>query len=508
MIASVRGLIVLAAVAVALAVLVFAVEPTPATVSESRTLGAPDKIESFMVTPAGKEPVTVTKERDGWRIIEEARNANADVATVDALLAALRGAKWHRRANPEVAAPLLGELQIGDLRIGVGRTLPGTDQAWLVIRGHALLVDGWVARALLPDPLALRVRRPLADVGGKHIGVGEVRLEGREQRAPFIRWISEATYGELTRVLGEVEYVALDGTPATPGPAITVADDEIREAGTCANGRIFVTANIGRGCVERAQWQAALAAFEPLRLAGAESIVDTRPAPFTVATVRFASGETLNVAGKPVLDSGGVVDVTRVSELVTALATPATIVARPAGASPGTKLELRAVDDSHVTLELYANVVAREGESFALQPAPEQMAILKRPPAALRESVLWREDPITITSLELDGVTYSRGAVLGEWSRIPTGSVDAAVVDAVVETVATLEGPSGPPPARVAHRLTLRFTPPAGAAHTHKLELGAPTATSCSARVDGKPVQLDAEDVPLCAAVAALAALR
>ncbi len=508
MIASVRGLVVLAAIALALAVLVLAINPPAAAVSEARTLGAPEKIESFMVAPAGRESITVTKERDGWRIIQDARNASADVATVDALLAALRGGKWHRRASPEVAVPLLGELQIGDLRIGVGRTLPGTDQAWLVMRGQALLVDGWVARALLPDPLALRMRRPLADVEGKRIEIGEVRLEGREQRAPVIRWINERTYSELTRVLGELEYVALDGTPSTPGPAISVDGDETREAGTCANGRIFVTAGIGNGCVERAAWQAALAAFEPLRLAGSESIIDTRPAPFTVGVVRFASGETLNVAGRPVLDSGGAVDVTRVNELVTALATPATIVPRPAGASPATRLELRATDGSPVTLELYGNVVAREGESFGLQPAAEQMTILERAPAGLRESVLWREDPIAITSFELDGVTYTRGAVLGEWTRTPAGTVDTAVVDAVVETIATLKGPSGSPPARVAHRLTLRFTPPAGEPRAHTLELGAPTATACSARVDGKPVQLDADDVPLCAAVAALAALR
>jgi hypothetical protein len=508
-IASLRGLVVLAVIVIALAVALVVGDDSTTGSSETRTLGAPAQVDEFVLTRTGQEPVRVTKDaRNGWNIVEGNRRAKADDAAVDALLAALRGAKWHRRVGARVAVAVKGWLQIGELRIGIGPALPGTDQSWIVLRDQALLVDGWVARALWPDPLALRIRRPLADVQGRRIEHVDVRLEGRWQTAPVQRWISETAYAALSRVLADLEYVALDGSPGADGPTITVDGEGVTEVGGCAGGRVLLSAAVGDGCVERAAWQAALAAFEPFRLAGSESIVDTRPAPFALTAVRFASGETLSVAGKPVVDTGGVVDFDRVKELVGALATQATIVPRPVAASSTTTLELRGAHGATVTLELYGSSVARKGESFALQPPADAMAMIRRPVAALRENVLWREDPITVTAVELDGVTYTRGAVVGEWTRKPAGSVDAAVVDAVVDTVATLKAPPGPAPARVAHRLTIRITPPMGEPRTHKLELAAPTATACSARVDGQPVQLDASDVPLCAAAAALAASR
>lgn len=493
MIATLRGLLVLVAIAIALAIALVAIDP-PRTTVTNRSLSAlvRDDVDTLVFSAPGTPPLTVRRGEVQW-----------DPTALDALRAALRGAKWHRRAAAGVAQPLRGELQVGDVRIGIGRQLAGADQAWLVIRGDAFLVDGWVARALWPDPVALRVRRPFATVEGQLVEHDNVGLLGRLQVRPVHRWINDSTYTALTRALMDIEIVALDGTRTTPQRRIRVGETEVTEMGTCPPNRVFITTTVGDGCIERAAWDTALSAFDALRLAGTQSVIDTRPAPFSPSEIVFADAGVLQVAKAQLANDP--IDRERMNDLLTALATPADIVERPPGA-PRSTLELRG--PATVTLELYAGAIVRRGESFALKPPVEAMAVIARPASALRINVLWREDPITLTSMTVDGVTYTRGAVLGEWTREPAGTVDADLLEAVAETVATLAGPPGPAPSRVAHRLSIRITPPAGTSRTHELHLGPPGATSCSARIDGNAVQLDAADVALCAAVAALAAPR
>src|SRR5205085_7519754 len=97
-----------------------------------------------------------------------------------------------RRAEVAAAGTVHAQLaaKIGTTSrvIGIGAPLEGTEQQWLVVGDRALLVDRWVARALDPDPLALRVRRPVEDaaqakyVSVELVGQGGVAIEGTPKR--------------------------------------------------------------------------------------------------------------------------------------------------------------------------------------------------------------------------------------------------------------------------------------------------------------------------------------
>jgi hypothetical protein len=124
-----------------------------------------------------------------------------------------------------------------------------------------------------------------------------------------------------------------------------------------------------------------------------------------------------------------------------------------------------------------------------------------------RDPTRWREDPTTISSLSLDDVTFTRGAVLGEWTRKPAGKpgdkFDAALVDALASALATVrarprqETTEHP---RMLHHVTLTITPPTGAPSTHKLEMGGTDPGGCAGTADGAAVELPLE---LCTAVLA-----
>src|SRR4029079_1709338 len=85
----------------------------------------------------------------------------ADPTTIDAVLTALRGGRWHRRAEAKVAGTPRARLAVDGTLLGIGAPLAGTEQTWLVRGDDALLVDTWVANAFAPEPLALRLRHPL-----------------------------------------------------------------------------------------------------------------------------------------------------------------------------------------------------------------------------------------------------------------------------------------------------------------------------------------------------------
>jgi hypothetical protein len=174
---------------------------------------------------------------------------------------------------------------------------------------------------------------------------------------------------------------------------------------------------------------------------------------------------------------------------------------------PATKpaATITAVDraGTEVVLELFERAIARRGEAIAIEIAADAWKIITRPSTALRDPIRWREDATNLSAITLDNVTYKRGAVLGEWTREPAGKLDPMLVDALVETLATVRAPAGSAPKAIAHRLRVTITPPAGAPITHAIELAAPTHDGCAARLDGKPVLLP---LPLCTAAFALAA--
>ena len=111
-----------------------------------------------------------------------------------------------------------------------------------------------------------------------------------------------------------------------------------------------------------------------------------------------------------------------------------------------------------------------------------------------------------ITALAVDDVRYERGAVIGQWARRPAGPADAARIESLV---AQLAAPRAlgfvDDRIAVAHRVTIEVTPPVGSPTRHTLELGAPRAGGCPARLERDTVLLPAA---VCAEIAALAPRR
>jgi hypothetical protein len=519
-ISTTRGLLVLAVVALLLGIAVL-VAPAHRT-STDRSLAphvALEDVDTITVTHVGAPPVLLVRRSDGWHWKSD--NVIAESSTVDAILSTLRGAHWHRRAAASVAQPVTAELRLDGskpLSLSRGRDVVGAAQTWIVRGNDALLVDSWVAAALFPAPLALRVAHPLANASqASGIIVGELHVVGTHLRAPKDLWLDPSVVARLVTALANIEIVAL--APDAPGPAgdhgeVFEMDGPQRERvttveriGVCDGGRVLVGATTGGGCVEGAAWQAVVDALAPIRELAAEApsmqamaLADRRPLPIEPAQITFGDGTVLSLASPPRIGDSDA-DRQRVEALVAALTAPGTTVARPTGA-PRTTITARDAAGTEVVLELFDKAIARRGEPVAIALEPGVLAVIARPPSALRDQVRWREDATTLSSMTVNGVTYTRGAVLGEWTRTPAGTVDAALVDALASALAIVRAPdeaaAGPWPLSI--RVT--FTPPAGKPSTHELLLGAPAQDGCTARIDGAPVRASLE---LCTAAHVLA---
>src|SRR5262249_29145964 len=143
--------------------------------------------------------------------------------------------------------------------------------------------------------------------------------------------------------------------------------------------------------------------------------------------------------------------------------------------STGKQIVAVDANGTEVTLEIGEHMIFRKGEQGTLALEPKAYEVLARPSSALRDATRWREDAANLSSFVLDGITYTRGAVLGEWNRSPNGTFDAKLVEALVEAVATLRAPVAAPPRAVGHTLRVTFSPPVGDPTMHEIELAAPT---------------------------------
>jgi hypothetical protein len=174
--------------------------------------------------------------------------------------------------------------------------------------------------------------------------------------------------------------------------------------------------------------------------------------------------------------------------------------------APAFTLAITPIHGDPIALDVFPDSVHRRGEALALRITAAARAILGRPASALLDPERWAEEPSTITTLVLDGVTYRRGAVIGEWAREPAGKLDPMIVEAVAQAAAKLRAPgrtsTGPNSAPTPHHLQITFAPPVGGAVTRELALGAPGPGGCPALLDTEPVTAPLE---LCTAVAALA---
>lgn len=509
MIATTRGLVVLAALALVLVLALLLVGPRGAS-RVDRTLVPgfePDQVRELVLVRPGHVPLKLEEMGSTWQWSDD--RATAEPATIQALFTALRGATWHRRAARSVAGELRGELRTsggprGTAWIGIGAELAGSDQTWLVIEDRAFLVDSWVARALFPEPLALRMRQPLAGaLNARTLVTGPLRIERYrlvQPAPPAPLWLDPARVDALLAALAALEIVAMPPTPPGP-PQLTIFYDgpptgEVAHVGSCGD-RVLVRTHAGTGCVEAAAWESVVDARDAL-LAAPADILDRRPLPFAPSELAVF-GTPITLGPQPrVGDADG--DPELIGELLAALSSPADVVPRPAG-KPTSRITARDAAGTQVTLDLVGKTIVRDSEPLALRPSADAWNIITRPGSALRDPILWREDASTLSSLTIDGVTYTRGAVLGEWTRTPEAPFDPALVDALASALAIVRAPADPSTAPLPRRLRVTFTPPSGASSTHDLAIGAPTPEGCPARVDGTPVRLP---LPLCTAAHAL----
>jgi hypothetical protein len=479
-IATRRGLIVLVVLAVILGALVLLVQPRGRSNVDRSLLPRFDdsNVKELTYTCPNDGAETAVRDGNGWKL----QNAVADAATIDATMSALRAARWHRSGSVTLAGQTHCTLKIDDATIAIGSPLAGTDQTWIVRGSRAYLVDAWVAHALAPGRLALHVRRPLA----------EAKVDPHSHGI----WIEPAVIQEVRGVLEALELVAIDGKPGAGGAKAFGAE----QIGTCDSGRVWIKSPSGQGCVEAAAWKAVIDA--DAKLAGPpEAIADRRPVPITPAKLILPDRHEITLTGKPMLDTVVDVDADRVRELLTALAAPGELVPVPEAAHTDAFLAVGA-DGTQIQLYIYGNgTLNRRGEPIAIK-TPDT-AIIARSSPAYRDPTRWREDPTTITSIKIDGVTYERGAVLGEWTRKPAGKIDSAIVDALAQTLAVVRAPENAGKGKTTNGRSIKitFTPPAGEPSTHTLQVTSPTRDGCRGRADNHEVTLPPE---LCTAVAAI----
>lgn len=479
MIGSRRGLAVLVALA-ALSIALAIFDRPGAPVDPALVPALDPRAITGLVGPGFA--LTVTPQKSVWR----APAGDADPDTIDRLMTALRAARWHRRAGVAQAGAVRATLAIetagGTHAIGLGAPLVGTDQVWLVVDGEdARLVDGWVATALFPAPLALRVRHPLDGAVRRGLAIGTATGEilaiagaTLSSLPDHVLRLAPEVLARLAAALDGLEIVALPPTTLPPAPAtalvLAAPPMTVREAGACPDARVLIATTAGAGCVTRAAWDALVAAIAALR-GPPEAIVDRAPAAGARRVV-LADGTAIDLVK---IDAG--LEPDRVAELAAALAAPADL-------APGTAKVTGTLDVDGTTLQLFADgAIARAGEPVRLLPGPGARDILRRTGEALRDPRLWREEPTTIATITIDGVPFARGATLGEWP----GAHDPVALDALAAALAepTATGPA-PRFAAPAHRLAIAIRRPDGVVATHALAL----ARDCRGIVDDRVVAL------------------
>lgn len=492
MIASRRGLAILGAIAAVLAIWVAVdLSSTPSPVNRALVPG----FDPARVTTLAWPDVTATRTGDTWKQGSIALDPDA----ISDVLRTLEAARWHRRASASSAGEVHRTLTVGRTQIGFGRALEGTDQVWLVVDGEALLVDGWVARALDRTPLDLRVRHPLASVPRAEslsisTGLHTIELSGHPRRYANGPLADAVALRSLEDQLAELEIVAIPDKVDGARTGEVHADGVVLEIrGPCTGHPelVAVTGTYGDGCIRADAWQAA--AHEADVRFGEQRAIDLRPVPVEPTTATLLDG-TVIAFGPPPRAGDKDADRDRVGELLTALTHPST---RADSAAPplGT---LAVVDKAgtHWDLQILpGNLVRRTADQIVLTVPPD---ILQRPGSAYVDPTRWSEDRFAVTQITLDGVTYARGAVIGEWTRTPKGPVAADKLEALAAALATVRAPTATRTVNPTHTLTVTLAPPIGEAATHTLAVG----PRCLGTADGQPVRFEPQ---LCAAITALA---
>ncbi|MFN0253577.1 MAG: hypothetical protein ACKV2T_42310 [Kofleriaceae bacterium] len=548
MIASGRGLVVLALVVCALLV-VLVVDLARRDAPMNRTL-VPGFDEASVIrlgwTAHSVGPYLTLERAKGGPFRRTAPAPGiVEQMPIQSLLATLRGARWHRSKErdprQDSAAHLAVDHAGGRLELWIGGPIESSEQVWIGIGDRSYLVDAWVTRALTPSPLDLAITAPLASIASAPAySIDGVRIEGAPRRLlpraatsqtpspttpPIAFLLDPAFVGELERALAELVIEVLPRAPMKHSEVTTieVPGTRVLLGGPCES-RIYLAATAGDGCVSREKADAVVALVAKLPIPAA--IVARAPVPVGVESVTLVDGATLDLRRRPTID-GADANLDEVMALMTVLRTPvdpsdvvvttpttpapspstpapsttAPSTPAPSTPSPSTTapstigtLSIGTGRDAITLLLHRGNLVAREGEPFALRLAPDAFTVLRRGATAYKELTPWREEPTTIDEITIDDVSWKRGAVLGEWTRTPAGPSDAASIDALVRALAEPRV-LGVATATVVDgkRVRLVVRPPVGGEKSHTLVIGVARGAGCPAKIDTTTILLSVE---------------
>lgn len=541
MIRGVRGLAVLAAIAVGLA-LAIALGESPRTAVLERSLWpqfADSRVDALRWSQTNTDAIAVERRGDGpWVLTAPSRRAAAPRA-VETVLSTLRGARWHRRAPRSRAGAIRTTLTVHTMdqesrTLGLGDPLgQGADQAWVAMDDWAYLVDGWVVRALDVELLALCNREPLGELAAAETSLRIVR----DRRAVELRarpWrdargiLAPQGVETLTAALSQLRLVQIPKRRAATADRTTIELPDrgisIGVGGACPGAAelIALESRDGDGCVEAQRWNAVLAALTALDQP-ADQVLDRRLAAGDVVAIKLPDG-TIHVDKRPTLTmnppphslpgsaahAGGAdaietpADPERVAELRAALATAAEVVAVPPGfAPPAIEVSLRS--GVRIALARHGSTFVRDAEAIGLRSSAA--AIIGRPIAEYIDPTRWVEDANAVAALEVTNpapvgtnqhsnarsgsgqAIFKRGAVVGEWQRDGqrVAAATAVLIDALVQAVSQVRASATqlPPRWNPVCIVSVTFAPPVGASTTHRLELGSPGPRGCFARIDG-----------------------
>jgi hypothetical protein len=507
--ASARGLAVLAALAVALGVVhLVAGRPAPPPSRAPFADLDPAVVSGVRWTRAGHPAVTVIREGGGWTMTAPSPGP-ADATVMNELLDMVRAARWQRRA---AAAPgsaratvTLERASGAPLVLAIGPDVPGAG-AWVGDGRAAYLFEPWLIELLDRglDPVEVRRRAVLA-MAPAQVTALELHAESFDLvlvGSPLaianrgeLR-IDPAVAAGLLEQIGALRVESLvDAAHGPPAPGTTlrvIAGGTVEHAlvrGPCPDrpDEVWIGGSAGEVCASgealtRALGLAAMIAALPERHA------DRRPVAGPITEVTLASGATLRWRGAAVevaAPSGEVhpADDEAVARVVAALTGAADVVALPAARPPATGAITVVAAAGAERLELLrGGILARATGAAAHRLAPDAVAALQLPAAALRDRTLWRTEPSLLTGFAVaDRAPYTITAD-DPWAR---EVAEALAAPRAVRFLAT-------PPA-IARTFDLAYAPPptAGAApELHRLGVGARVADGCAAVADGTPVVL------------------
>ena len=449
----------------------------------------------------------IPSDAPSWRWVAPVSGIAAERSAIDSVFAALRGGRWHRRADAAQAGATQTTLTVTAgtraLTLRVGAALPGTGQTWITIGERAYLVDDWIARALAPAPLALRDTRPLRDAATAEAIVIErpsllgqpadaLRIEGMRMVRPKQLVLEPTNVVALHRALAAMTIVDIPPKTAAKSEiamVITVAGPPLVTVEMYVHGcldpqQVAIGGSAGAGCIGPSDYEMIYRSVDGLVRPPAIDLADPRAVPFEPIAITLPDGGVLDLKARPRIGDRDA-DPGAVTELLAVLQAPIpSIVESDPASKPTATLVATDRGGAQLVVELLATKqLRRRGESVALAPGAGAWAIVTRPASAYRDPRLWSEEPSTIRTIKVKTLigetTFTRGAVIGEWEGTDKDAAVTAFADLLARLQSTVRGVVM---GQGSVSVTFEVAPPAGAAVTRTLHVD---MVRCSVRVDG-----------------------